>query len=538
MKMNEKLKDVEYQSIFQTQKIFMSLGPGLIKKLKFEPIKTKSFKLEVHIDYELFAELNQMNIINSLYGLTLFSFFNNCDYIACLPKIGETFPNTLQLTNSQTLKDEGVSLNPSLNKPTLLLIFSLSFQNYFASSELSSRFKPIKKKLENFIKKEEINILLIYRGEPSKFSERFEQIKDEPIFNCDFPLYIQSSADFKFPLKYQNNDIESTDSQIMAYILSKNNKLVYTGNLEDIELDQTFQKLCENTTDNLDNYLVYRKNSHLSYDEFKPMIKSTMKKIEEIIVQEFKNENMLLYRPFFSLSYNTYTKFKNDKTDNKKYVNHIRLRILVKESHTNIFSKNKEFKAIITELKNYGASTIIMGIPCEEDIEFKNECSNCHKDITDINEKNPIYFDEESRQSFCEECGEQFSQDIKNDTYVTFFNTKKYNDEVISDIYESYNKRNVAINPILGVICKICQNRIGNIYYLNLTNFNIDYIESPLTPIDICANCFDCMRKGEPFLSEHSKRLNYEKFGLNYKQMIYRRIHIPLIGKSFIFEAD
>ena len=101
MKMNEKLKDVEYQSIFQTQKIFMSLGPGLIKKLKFEPIKTKSFKLEVHIDYELFAELNQMNIINSLYGLTLFSFFNNCDYIACLPKIGETFPNTLQLTNSR-----------------------------------------------------------------------------------------------------------------------------------------------------------------------------------------------------------------------------------------------------------------------------------------------------------------------------------------------------------------------------------------------------------------------------------------------------
>ena len=529
LKANEKLNNVVYQSIFQTQKIIMSLGPQFKKKLKFEPIKKKSFKLEVHIDYNLFNDLKPMNIIGSLYGLTLFSYFNNCDYIACLPKIGETFPNKLILTDSKTLKNEEVSLNQSLDKPSLLIIFSLSFQNYFASSELSSRFKLIKK-LENFIKKDNINVILIYRGEPAKFSQRFEEIKDESIFCYDFPLYIQSSADLKFPLIYQNNDIESTDSQIMTYILNKNNKLVYTGNLEDIELDKTFQNLCtENNNDN-ENILVYKEHANLSYNEFKIMIKPIIKKLEKIIELEIKKEkNTLLYRPFFSLSYNTYTNFENDSTDNEKYINHIRLRILVKEPHFS-FTQNKEFKKLISELKTYGASTIIMIIDCEE-FEFEKQCSNCHKDIDEISENKPIYFDKESDKIFCEKCGEKFSNDIKNDTFVTFFNTNTYNNEVISEMYENYNKRNVNINPVLGSICKICQNKMGDVYYLNLTNFNIDYIESPLTPIDICENCFENMKKGEPFLNEPLKRLNYEKFGLDYKQMIYRKIYIPLTGQ-------
>ena len=42
------------------------------------------------------------------------------------------------------------------------------------------------------------------------------------------------------------------------------------------------------------------------------------------------------------------------------------------------------------------------------------------------------------------------------------------------------------------------------------------------------------MRKGDPFLSEPLKRLNYEKLGLDYKQMIYRKIHIP-IAQSFMY---
>ena len=522
IKANSELKNVKYQSIFQTQKIIMSLGD---LNQKFEAIKTKSFKLEVHLDYNLFDELNPINIIGSLYGLTLFTYFNNCDYIACLPNIGESFPDSLNLTEHKTLKNTLIPLNQNLDKPSLLVIFSLSFQNYFASNELSSRFKLIVKKLKSFYEKNDINIILIYRGEPSLFKQRFEQVKEDEIFNLGLPLYIQSSADMKFPLVYQNNEIESTDSQIMTFILNKNNKLIYTGNLEDIELDKTFEKLCE---DKNRDTLIYREFSKLPYEEFKEMIKPTIKQIEEIIEEEITKDNLLLYRPFFSLSYNCYTNFENEETDNERYINHIRLRILVKQKHENIFSKNKEFKNIIAKLKKYGVSTIVMSIPCEE-IELSNQCTQCNE-IIEISENTPAYFDEISKKIYCEKCGNEFSEDIKNDTFLTFFNTINYNDEIISEIYENYNKRDVSINPVLGQVCKICQNKIGDCYYLNLTNFNIDYIESPLTPIDICKICFDKMRSKVPFSNEPRKQLNYEKFGLNYKQMIYRKIFIPLTG--------
>ena len=525
IKKNDGLKNVIYKGIFQTQKIIMSLGQEFDSEQKFEPTKTKSFKLEVHIDYKLFNELNPMNIIGSLYSLTQFSCFNNCDYIACLPKIGETFPEKLTLTDRETLEETQLNLNT--DKPSLIVIFSLAFQNLFASSELNSRFKLITKKLNQFHENGKINIILIYRGEPSKFKLRFEQIKENDIFNYEYPLYIQSSGNMNFPLLFRNNDIESTDSQIMAYILNKNNKLVYTGNLEEIEIDKTFDKLCNDEDGDIENILEYKENAHLVYDDFKLMIKSTMKRIEQIIEEELKRDNSLLYRPFFSLSYNTYINFENNKTDYQKYVNHIRLRILVKEKHSNI-TKNKEFKIIINSLKKYGASTIVMNIPCEEEFNFGKQCSSCQAGISNINKNNPIYFDEESKKTFCENCGIDFSKDIKNDTFVTFFNTNNYNEEVIFDMYEMNNKRDVSINPILGNICKICQNKIGNCYYLNLTNFNIEYIESPLTPIDICEVCFNEMRKGDPFLGDPLKRLNYEKLGLNYKQMIYRKIYIPL----------
>jgi predicted GIY-YIG superfamily endonuclease/DNA-directed RNA polymerase subunit RPC12/RpoP len=529
IKKNKNMVNVNYKSIFQTQKLVMSLGSDFDIQQKFEQIKNKSFKLELHLDYKLFDQLNPISIIGSLYGLTLFSCFNNCDYICCLPKIGETFPTTFTLTNSQTLKDEEIQLNPNLNKPTLLVIFSFAIQNYFAYSELSSKFKSIIKNLKQFLDKKEIDIILIYRGEPSKFNERFEIIQDEPIFNCNIPLYIQSSANMKFPLVFQNNDIESTDSQIIVYILNNKNNLVYTGNLENIEISETFQRLCQDDTGEIDDLILYKEHHMLKYEEFKKMINIKMKELEKVIEEEIKKDNSLFYRPFISLSYNTYTNFENIKTNNERYVNHIRLRILVKQKHENLFTRNAQFKSIIAELKNYGASTIIMKLECQ-DIELMYHCSICSKNLTVIDVNNPVYYDDESKQVFCEECGVAFSEDIKNESFVTFINTKNYEDEIISELYESYNLRSEFINPILGNFCKICKNNISGAYYLNLTHFNIEYIESPMTPIDICEICFNEMKKGDPFLNDSYKRLNYEKFGLNYKNMIYRKIYRPIVG--------
>ena len=100
-------------------------------------------------------------------------------------------------------------------------------------------------------------------------------------------------------------------------------------------------------------------------------------------------------------------------------------------------------------------------------------------------------------------------------------------------MYSNFLNRNGNINPVLGEKCKLCKNKMGEVYYLNMTHFNIEYSETPIIPIDICENCFNEMKnkKEEPFMNDSFKRINYEKFGLNYKHMIYRKIYIPLSGE-------
>ena len=242
LEMNPKVKEIKYQSIFQTNKIMLSIGSDFGIQ-KFMPIELNSFKLELQVDIKLFKELEPLNIIGAMQGLTLYTYFNNCDYICCYPKLGEIFPNEFILTDSKDFQEIQLRINPDGDKPSLLIIFSLALQNFFASNELSSRFKLIRNKVEKLYKEKKVNLYLIYRGEPSNFSERFEQIKDDPIFSLIPELYIKSSSNLKFPLIYQNNDIESTDSQIMTFILNQQNKLIYSGNLEDILIDKTFESL-------------------------------------------------------------------------------------------------------------------------------------------------------------------------------------------------------------------------------------------------------------------------------------------------------
>ena len=525
--MNQKLKEVKYQSIFQTQKIMLSIGSDFGIQ-KFMPIELNSFKLEIQVDINLFEELEPSNIIGAMQGLTLYTYFNNCDYFCCYPKLGEIFPNEFTLTDSDNFQEIKLRINPDGNKPSLLIIFSLALQNFFASNELSSRFKLIRNKLEKLYKEKKVNLYLIYRGEPSNFSERFDQIKDDPIFSLIPELYIKSSYNLKFPLIYQNNDIESTDSQIMSFILNQQNKLIYSGNLEDIIIEKTFESLLNNE----DDKIVYKLNTKLKYDEYENIIKKIVKNIEDIINKELNKENKLLYRPFFSISYNTYTNFENLTTDNERYINHNRLRILIKEKHIKIFKNNEDFKKISNELKKkYDVSTIVVSIECANiNINQENKCDKCNQ-IIKIN-SSPFYFDEDSQKIFCENCGEDFSNDIKNESFITYFNTDEFKDEVIQEMYNNFLKRSGNINPVLGDRCKICKNKIGEVYYLNMTHFNIEYSETPIIPIDICEGCFKEMKdaKEEPFLNDSGKRLNYEKFGLNYKHMIYRKIYLPLSG--------
>ena len=66
---------------------------------------------------------------------------------------------------------------------------------------------------------------------------------------------------------------------------------------------------------------------------------------------------------------------------------------------------------------------------------------------------------------------------------------------------------------------------MGNLYYVNMTHFNVLDGECPMNQIDICAECFDVINKEEKFNS-NEKENNYNKLGLSAKHMIYRKIKI------------
>ena len=62
---NKKIKEVNYQSIFQTNKIILSIG-SQFNIQKFMPIKLNSFKLELQVNIDLFEEYDPLNIIGTM----------------------------------------------------------------------------------------------------------------------------------------------------------------------------------------------------------------------------------------------------------------------------------------------------------------------------------------------------------------------------------------------------------------------------------------------------------------------------------------
>ena len=165
----------------------------------------------------------------------------------------------------------------------LIIIFSLSSKDYFAKMEMIYRLNQIYKKIENL--KNSINIYLIYRGELSNFDKEFNEIKDEDIFNENFPLYI-SSSDNIFPLYFQNNGIESSDSQLKVFILDNNNKLLYQGICDEINLKVSLLNILNNKEI---KYLKhYPIDNEVLKDQIQPIINNIEKLIEKILT---KNPN-------------------------------------------------------------------------------------------------------------------------------------------------------------------------------------------------------------------------------------------------------
>lgn len=512
------LSEIKYQAITHKSKNILSIPPhnSDSKKQKNSSIKHKNFKMEFSLPNELFESQFQMAITAQMNVLSEYFCFGEIDYISAIPTLGSIFPSQMTLLDSETKEENHVILNEDGDKPSILIVFSPSSKEFTAKMELSSRLKSIYKIISNY--KDDINVYLICRTEVETYEESIGYYEDDDIFNDEeLPMYLLTSANVIFPLYYQNNGIESADSQLNVIITNHKNVIKYIGNCEDIYLKETLESLIDE-----EDTITYIEKYPLTYNEFKTKVGEIVDQLEEILVKLFEdadndNKPPLLYKPYVSLSYNINNGYLDTKSSDEQYVNHIRIKILIKRKHKDAITKETNIKEIIKTLKKYGVLVQIIPIPCVT-LEIGTICKKCGKDLE---ETDPFYYEQAGGGCYCIECGDNLENPL---SHLIYFKTLDIDDEIIEEFYSSNGSTDTGVDPNLGNNCKICNSKIGNLYYVNMTHFNV-IDECPMNQIDICPECFDVINKEEHFDS-NEKENNFNKLGLSAKHMIYRKIKI------------
>ena len=512
------LSEIKYQAITHKSKNILSIPPhnSDSKKQKNSSIKHKNFKMEFSLPNELFESQFQMAITAQMNVLSEYFCFGEIDYMSAIPTLGSIFPSQMTLLDSETKEENHVILNEDGDKPSILIVFSPSSKEFTAKMELSSRLKSIYKIISNY--KDDINVYLICRTEVETYEESIGYYEDDDIFNDEeLPMYLLTSANVIFPLYYQNNGIESADSQLNVIITNHKNVIKYIGNCEDIYLKETLESLIDE-----EDTITYIEKYPLTYNEFKTKVGEIVDQLEEILVKLFEdadndNKPPLLYKPYVSLSYNINNGYLDTKSSDEQYVNHIRIKILIKRKHKDAITKETNIKEIIKTLKKYGVLFQIIPIPCVT-LEIGTICKKCGKDLE---ETDPFYYEQAGGGCYCIECGDNLENPL---SHLIYFKTLDIDDEIIEEFYSSNGSTDTGVDPNLGNNCKICNSKIGNLYYVNMTHFNV-IDECPMNQIDICPECFDVINKEEHFDS-NEKENNFNKLGLSAKHMIYRKIKI------------
>jgi hypothetical protein len=516
------LEKIKYITKFEKNSILMKINPNKKPEQKFNKIKKKSIIFEAYIKYEDFLQRHHYPIIKGSLDLLQFSFSNNINYFSCVLANEEQFPNTIKLYNSETKEPENLTINENGSYPSLLIIFSLNSKDYLAKMEMIYRLNKIYKKIFNL--RNTINIHLIYRGELYPFEREISELRNEEIFRQNYSLHILPSNISIFPLYYNTNIIETCESQLKIFLLDKKNNVAYAGICDDINLRGSIINLHENS------YVKYMKHYPLNLEDFTNEIKPRIKEIEQIIerafIKKLYEDEILLYRPYVSFSYCKCVNYIDDKCDNDVYINNLRLRILVKEKHKNFILKNVELKEHFKIIKEYGTTILIIPIPCEN-LQIEYKCKLCNKGI---NKKKGFFYNQNEKSTICLNCEKNLNQ---NNIFLIYIKSTNIDKEIISELYNFNIKYELEIGSSLGQNCKICNELLINDFYLNLTHFNQLSDVSPLLPIDICSDCFNIIEKGEDFKKKKLKE-KFNKFGLSYEQMIYKKINSRNLNNDLI----
>ena len=463
---------------------------------KFKNNIKEKINVEIPLKTEAFQKEIQFILTNSLS--TSFNNSNiNINSISCLPLLNQEFPSEFELINPKKkyFKEKIQIINP--NELNFIIIIQYS-DNYLFKCEINSRINKFKFYLND------INIIVIFKGEIEQYNSIIEDLTS--ISNNNIPNYILESDNKFFPFYVQKTE-KKNDNTFCAYLIDNEGKIIYTGNLTDIiELD----KLIKNNSDNLENEKISMSDyliKEITLNEINKLIEN----FENLIIEEFeKISDTLFYRPSIKFFYD---KKRKSKSGNEKIEN-IRIYIVIKERHKNIFTSKNEVKDFINSLKkNYGALVIIIPLECEK-ITIPINCQKCNKILlNDI----PHFYDQKEKNSFCVKC----EKNLEHNSHLIYIKSNTIDKEIISDLFNSNIDINEKITKEIPNYCLICNNSLGNIFYTSLTQFNF---KEGYSPICFCQNCFENIDNNLINNFNEAQKNTINEYCIHSNNLIFRKI--------------
>ncbi len=483
----------DYDNVFTKIIQFYSIYNKNFPSEKLTNNIEERLNIEIPLKIEVFKEEIKSNLISSFNNSNL-----NINYISYLPILEQEFPSEFELINPKKnyIKEKIFLVDP--NELNFIILIKYS-DNYLFKCEISARINKLKFYLDD------INIILIFKGEKEQYNSMIEDITS--ISDNNIQTYILETDNKSFPFYIQKNENLKNENIFYTYLIDNEGKIIYTGNLTDIiELD----KLIKNNNDNLENEKIPM-NDYLIKEITLNEINKIIENFENLIITEFeKISDTLFYRPSIKFFYD---KKRKSKSGNEKIEN-IKIYIVIKERHKNIFTSKNEVKDFINSLKkNFGALVIIIPLECEK-ITIPINCQKCNKILlNDI----PHFYDQKEKNSFCVKC----EKNLEHNSHLIYIKSNIIDKEIISDLFNSNITINEKITKEIPNHCLICNNTLGNVFYTSLTQFNF---KEGYSPICICQNCFENIENNLINNFNEAQKNTINEFCIHSNNLIFRKI--------------
>lgn len=482
----------KYDIIQKTSKTLLSIPSDSTHKFDAKP--NAKFCFEFKLETNLFDKNIQMSICSNMSSFYNYTKYGTLNYIGCLPQPNSPFLPEIKLYNSKTGKETTLSL---IDKHTynLIIVFSY-YNNIFAIEELKYKLR----KLEPYFSNESINIIPVFRGEPSDFTRLMKDMGDDNIIkkNKLEVLMITNNYISSFPLYFDSNGMENIETIFTVILTNKSNNTLYIGNLSDLKIKKLLKEISQEEEGN-----ETESNETLSLNQFKMKINkenllSTLDLFQKILEKELNGEDFvkpLNYRPYINILYDQ--RYSN----NDVFYENVKINIVIKSHHIQIFKKSKELKEVIKKLNtDFNACILIIPLQCCE-LNISVYCNECGEEIP---ETDAFLYKPNNNNVYCLKCEAKLEN---QEGYFIYIKSKDFDNEIIEEFMDLDASIHDSIHSGAKSICDLCNGPLNYDMYISLTQFNVNV---GLFPLCICPDCFSAISQNSQNISDTIKKnMNY-----------------------------